>query len=120
MAASKQLRRLLTWGCPKCPFHHPIVLGQKIKLKLRGVIGLSDVILRILTTYDAEVSESTAAEKQVISRVTPVKKKDQLIKVGQKNKKIVSTVHHSGLPSPSLTPQFISFLQAHFLIPAFW
>ena len=86
-------------GLAEVPVHHPIILGQPVKLELRGVIGLSDVILRIITTYDADLSESSLAEREVIDRIPPVPKKRQLVKATLKEKRYL--IH-----SPQLRTSF--------------
>ena len=107
-------------GVPEVPMHHSLMLGDEIKLELRGVIGFSDVILRIITTYDAHLSESTLAENEVASRILPVAKKDQFVKAEHKDRRILKMVHNAGLPTATLTPAFVSLLQLKRVIPAFW
>jgi len=102
------------------PKHHPVTLGDPIKLELRGVIGLSDVVLRIIRTYDAELSESVIAEGQIKSRVKPVPSRRQFAKKGDSERRIESLVYGSGLPKPQLTPRFIAFLKRENLVPNFW
>jgi hypothetical protein len=50
------------------PVHEGVVLGKPIKLHLRGVVGLSDIVLRMVSTIDAELSRSVAAEQYFISQ----------------------------------------------------
>ncbi|MGM4889909.1 hypothetical protein [Tardiphaga sp. 11_C7_N12_6] len=107
-------------GLPEVPLHHPVAVGDKIALELRGVIGLSDVILRIITTYDTILSESMLAEQAILGRIVPVTKKDQLVKSNAKNRKISARIHNSGLPEAVLTPAFLAFLRREKIIPAFW
>jgi hypothetical protein len=107
-------------GLSEVPLHHAVVLGGEINLELRGVIGLSDVILRIITTYDAILSESKLAEQELTRRLSPVTKKNQLVKAAAKDKRILSLIHNSGLPSAILTSNFVKFLQTEKIIPAFW
>lgn len=62
-------------GLLEVPKHHPLRLGDEVRLVLRGAIGLSDVILRIITTYDGQLGESDLAEREIVDRVEPVQKK---------------------------------------------
>jgi hypothetical protein len=107
-------------GLPEVPRHHAVTLNDPIKLELRGVIGLSDVILRIISTYDAELAASALAEHEVLRRLSPVQKKDQLIKAAHRDKRILRMVHNSGLPAANVTAQFVGFLKHNGIIPKFW
>jgi hypothetical protein len=107
-------------GLNEVPVHHPVTLGKKIELELRGVIGLSDVILRIITTYDAQLSETLLAERELIDRVPPVQAKNHLVKAAARDRRITSILHNSGLPKATLTPKFVKFLQNEKLVPSFW
>ena len=49
--------------------HFPAVKGQPVKLSLRGVVGFSEVLLRIITTVDAEFSKAATAEPYFLDRV---------------------------------------------------
>lgn len=40
----------------------PVALGQPVSLNLRGVVGLTDVLIKIIATIDAELSRSERAE----------------------------------------------------------
>lgn len=42
--------------------HHPFVAGQRVKLKLRGVVGFCDILIRLMRSIDAEASRSLDAE----------------------------------------------------------
>lgn len=48
------------------PEHYAPVLGQRIKLSLRGVIGFSQIIIQIMVTADAELLRSEYAEKELV------------------------------------------------------
>ena len=107
-------------GLPEVPKHQVVILNAPIQLELRGVIGLSDVILRIISTYDAQLASSVLAENEVLRRLMPVQKKDQLIKATQRDKRILRMVHNAGLPAASVTSHFVLFLKSHGVIPKFW
>jgi hypothetical protein len=55
-------------GLSEVPTHNPPVLGTTVRLSLRGVVGFSDIIIRIITTLDAELSFALNAEAELISR----------------------------------------------------
>jgi hypothetical protein len=41
----------------------PVVLGQRVSLNLRGVVGFTDILIKIIATIDAELCRSTKAEQ---------------------------------------------------------
>jgi hypothetical protein len=55
-------------GMVEVPRHHPVALGAPVQLDLRGVVGLSDIIIRIIVTLDAELSGAQSAEEELIRR----------------------------------------------------
>jgi hypothetical protein len=95
-------------------------LDQPTTLELRGVIGLSDVVLRLIRTFDAELSESAIAESEVKLRVKPIPTKTQFAKKGASENIIDKLIYGSGLPRPKLTQPFISFLKREKIVPHFW
>lgn len=44
------------------------ILGHRIELSLRGVIGFSQLVRRIIIITDINLLRTTAAEKEVIDR----------------------------------------------------
>ena len=116
----KAIGTIADLGLNEVPLHHPVPLGKKIELELRGVIGLSDLVLRVITTYDAQLSETAMAERELTNRISPVGAKRQFVKAAARDRRIASLIHNSGLPAATLTPKFVSFLQKEKLVPAFW
>lgn len=55
-------------GLAEVPVYIPPVLGSPVAFSLRGVVGFSDVIIRIITTLDVELSYALNAESELISR----------------------------------------------------
>jgi hypothetical protein len=115
-----RIANIAALGLPEVPHHHPVTLGASIKLELRGVIGLSDVVLRIIKTYDTELSESVLAENQIKARIKPVALKRQFVKKGRAEARITTLVYGCGLPKPQLTDPFIRYLKTQRVIPHFW
>lgn len=52
-------------GMTEVPIHHAAVLDQPVLLNLRGVVGFSDIVLRMIVTLDAELSRSWRAERHL-------------------------------------------------------
>ncbi len=55
-------------GVSEVPKHFPIVLGAPIQLSLRGVVGFSHIVLKIMSSVDAELSQAVEAEKVFLAR----------------------------------------------------
>jgi hypothetical protein len=108
-------------GIGEVPMHHPLILNSLIRLELRGVIGLSDIVLRIISTYDAALSESAAAESELIGRVSPVLPRYQLARADSKvESRVGRLVYKAGFPRPVVTPALIALLKKNKTIPHFW
>ncbi len=70
-------------GMDFVPDYSTYEIGDPIQLSFRGVLGFTDVILRIVATVDAELSRSLLAEAEIIRRIksakrTPIKRPDSL------------------------------------------
>ncbi len=53
------------------PKHFPVTTaGDLVKLSLRGVVGFGEIILKLVTTLDAELSRTTEAEAVLAQRWT--------------------------------------------------
>jgi hypothetical protein len=66
--AFTQIAKPTDLGIKEVPLHCVPVLGRPILLNLRGVVGLSDVIIRIISTLDAELSDTSFAENEFFFR----------------------------------------------------
>jgi hypothetical protein len=110
-------------GVTEVLMHHPVVREDEIKLEFRGVTGLGDIILRIITTYDADLSETRMAEHELLARVLPVSKADQFLRARDarnRTRRIEGTIYESGMPRPILNPAFELLLKKNKIIPHFW
>ncbi len=52
------------------PEHFPVISGTLVKVSLRGVVGLGDIIIKIIATLDAELACCAQSEQELISRFT--------------------------------------------------
>jgi hypothetical protein len=100
---------------PACP---AVVLGAPIELSMRGVVGFTDIVLRLIATYDAELACSTNAEREFHVRWTrrfvsrPVlKSKD----AAARQRQISRLVHKIGFPRPTDVPVVEKYLINHHL-----
>jgi hypothetical protein len=101
----------LDLALPEKPVLLPVSLNKPIALSLRGVIGFSDVILRIIATLDAEFSCSHLAERELreqwVEKYSVNGKVPRVILrsagVGRREKQLARMVQMLELPRPSRT-----------------
>lgn len=55
-------------GIKEVPKVNPVTLDNLISLDIRGVVGLTDIIIRIITTIDAEISKSEFGLKYLMDK----------------------------------------------------
>ncbi|MBX3269806.1 MAG: hypothetical protein KF729_06075 [Sandaracinaceae bacterium] len=55
-------------GTPEFPSLNPVTLGSRVSLSLRGVVAMTDVLLRIAAAVDATLSESQSVDRIVFER----------------------------------------------------
>jgi hypothetical protein len=86
--------------------------GDKVVLKLRGVVGLTDVVLRIITTLDAELCKCQESEAVLASmwrakhRGVVTLPSDQSVKT----RTALRLINQLDLPKPSQPDELISML----------
>ena len=59
-------------GLKEKPFVHPIILGNPIITDLRGVVGFSEILIRILLYIDNELMKNSKFEKLFVLKTTEV------------------------------------------------
>ncbi|MFZ5551402.1 MAG: hypothetical protein ACOZJX_22095 [Pseudomonadota bacterium] len=58
-----------TLGVTEVPKHFPIAaVGDPVRLSLRGVVGFGEIVLKLVTTLDAELSRTIEAEAVLAER----------------------------------------------------
>ena len=106
-------------GVSEPPQHHLVEEGKRPKLSLRGVVGLSDVLLRIMTTLDAELCRSAKSERIFEQRWKNEFQEQRLdlpANTSKRNKRVCGLIEKTGLPRP-LNPEILaSFLKTKRLV----
>lgn len=109
-------------GRQEVPAHSQITkVDEPIRLNLRGVIGLSDVILQIVTTYDMDFGETHLAAREVAIRIksTSLANQNMIPHTDRREKRILARVRAANLPSARLTTEFEAFLKSEGIIPGY-
>lgn len=106
-------------GMSELPEHQPVVLGLRPTLSLRGVVGLSEVMLRLLVTLDAELSRSKRSESSFEKRWRqkyPKRLQSLSANVKKRAKTISKMVEAAGFPKPEHPATLADFLKAKNLV----
>lgn len=93
-------------------------IGAPIKLSLRGCVGFTDIILKIISIIDLELSRTEKAEQYLISDLrlwVPKERAQNLLKANPKarKKKINAILYGIGYPMFNLTDNFCAFLKTN-------
>lgn len=101
-------------GLKEKPVMPPIAEGNPIQLSLRGVVGFSDVVLRLVHTLDTEFAISPHAERIVSERWLAKHKGLVTLKVdpSQKLSHLRRLVHQCGLPKPIALSSLYAHMQS--------
>ena len=89
------------------PEHTIPTPGTKIELRLRGVVGFSGLVLRLIATLDAELSRAAAADNLLEGRWRRVHQQPYTLpKKGSPERQeiLARLVRKLGLPTPLVTP----------------
>jgi hypothetical protein len=99
-------------GVAEVPIHFAPVLGEPVKLSLRGIVGFSHIVLKIIATLDAELSRSKDAEKPLAAKWAQKYPKATMLPGDRKKrgKQIQTKVRHAGFPSAKAPNNFGDFL----------
>lgn len=95
------------------PEYTHFALGDKVKLHIKGVAGLTEILLRIVTTMDAEFLQSIRAENIFAHRVkATLKGKSKRLDYFTKQKELRSLVQRSAFAMPLTTNPIETFLKS--------
>jgi hypothetical protein len=102
----------------ECPEHYVPVIDQLIKISLRGVVGLSFIVIKIISTVDSELLKSVQAEAEVISRFRKCPSFGRTLKpdVTKANKQVSRYITQCGYVKPLFPDDLRAFLLDHHLL----
>jgi hypothetical protein len=83
--------------------HEPVVQGQYFRLHLRGVVGFCDILLRMMTTVDAELCRAAAAETTLTNAFKTGARLISTFSTNHKSRhmQVLGSCKRAGLPPPS-------------------
>jgi hypothetical protein len=99
-------------GVAEVPAYVAPTLGNPTRLSLRGVVGFSHVVLKIVTTLDAELSRAKEAEKLLAQKWRRTYPHPRTLSANAKKrqKQIQRKLHNAGFPKASDPNKFGDFL----------
>jgi hypothetical protein len=105
-------------GVSEVPIHNPVAVGTQVRASLRGVVGFSSVILKLMATIDAELSRSQDAERAFCNRwkITHTKTIQLPNDAGRRNSKVKRLIVAAGFPRPRHPADFGDWLKNHGLV----
>lgn len=107
-------------GLREKPEFSPHIIGSTCKAELRGVIGLGEVILKLISTLDISLSATTYAELEFKRRWKAKHGAHPKTLSGsdehKRNSRIIVLTRGLGIPTPIVSPQFSNWLRSEGLI----
>jgi len=108
-------------GVRVVPEHTVPVKGEEIEVRLRGIYGFNDVVLRLIATYDVDLSNRETAKNELLRRLKRLEAHNRArLGVEKQEKKIQGMLSTAGFPRANLTPEFRAFLKANEYVPDYW
>ena len=97
------------------PVMLPTVTGRPVALSLRGVVGLGDIVIRILTTLDADLAVASAAEHVLLQKWRDTNGLGIVFASGatRRSEQVASGFKAIRLPKPVSVEEAVKFLAAH-------
>jgi len=112
-AAFRTVATTAQLGMKEVPEHYPIDQQHAVQISLRGVVGFSDVILRLIATLDIELSRAAMAERELIAqwRAThPERPCLSSLRQDKRDRRLSNHFRHMGLPTPTALEGLLQFL----------
>jgi hypothetical protein len=94
--------------------HEPLVSGQVVKLHIRGVVGFCDILLRLMSTVDADLCKSIKTEPvfERMVRAAGGARRMLSTRIERRNRQVVKICTTAGLPRPADVGAVYDFLRA--------
>lgn len=108
-----------TLGVTEVPDAHPIMQqGDMVKLRLRGVVGFGEIILKLISTLDVELSKTAYAEHVLKDRWIAIngKGRDLPADTLDRQHSVVKLIRKLDLPAPQSPTALLPLLKRNGLI----
>lgn len=117
-AAFSQLSRAAL-GVTEVPAHYPILAEKdRVELSLRGVVGFGEIVLKLVSTLDIEISRSVHAERVLKDRWSAVVGKGRDLPAAPRARReaIIKLIRKLDLPAPRSPDALLPLLKRNGLI----
>ena len=101
-------------GVKEKPAFNGHTIGSRITISLRGVVGFGEIVLRLVSTLDAEITKSAKAEQVFIQRWKEFHGDSPIQVSANQNlckERIKKLIRKLGFPTLVVTPQFETLLR---------
>lgn len=97
------------------PIVNSMILNGKITPSFRGVIGLTDVVIRLLVSYDSELIQTIAAERYFIGKFKASSENRKMLSSnqGKAQKQLVGRIRKCGFAAPVNIEDMKRFLSSN-------
>jgi len=101
-------------GVREVPTHSAPSLGSRLTLPLRGAVGFSYIVFKIMATVDAELSCSLASEPSFVAKWKALYPNPEILTGEQRKRdhRINWMMHNAGFPRPQQHGVFATWLAA--------
>lgn len=102
-------------GVKEVPEHFPVSVGKRVQLSLRGVVGFSDVLRRLIATLDVELSRCKNSERELLEQWNSTYPKLVHLPAANPKKRensIKKRIDSLRLPKPTSTKELDAFLRS--------
>ncbi|MBZ0067425.1 MAG: hypothetical protein K8F26_01300 [Thiobacillus sp.] len=103
-------------GVKEIPAFNGHAAGSRVTLSLRGIVGFGEIVLRLVSTLDVEITKTVSAEQAFLRRWkashgnSPIQVSADPSLCKDRIKRLVRKL---GFPTPVVTPQFETWLRQH-------
>ncbi len=100
------------------PEHFYPIIDQKIRISLRGIVGFSAVVRKIMFTLDSELVRTTIAESDFVERWKSKNLHNRTLKSNsdKAEAQIIRYIKQCGLPTPHALSDLTNYLLVNQLI----
>ena len=105
-------------GIREIPEHYPPVINQKIRISLRGIVGFSAVVRKIMFTLDSELVRTAIAESDFVDRWKSKNLHHRTLKSNpdKAEAQVIRYIKQCGMPTPHALSDLTNYLLANRLI----
>jgi hypothetical protein len=105
-------------GIKQLPEHPVPVINQRLSIPLRGVVAFSEIILRLITTLDAELAKTSMAERELLSQWRDINGRGVTLKANPQERRaqLSRLIRKLGMPTPTRVEEIEALLRDNHLL----